>query len=165
MTDNVKTIKPDLGLKPEAYAGIGEIFTKLLANEHILYMKLRKFHWNVTGMNFFSLHNAFEMFYTALGQEIDATAEKIREYGHMAPGTLAEMLELASLSEQPGVNPDARTMVNDIVADMETMVRFLHKAIETVDDQYDDEAAEDYLTGLMHAYQKNAWMARAFIES
>ncbi|MFP4322959.1 MAG: Dps family protein [Anaerolineales bacterium] len=164
MADDVKTLQPDLGLNSDAYAGIVRVLSKLLANEHVMYMKLRKYHWNVTGMQFFQLHEAFEEFYTALSEEIDTTAEKIREYGHMAPGTLQEMIELSDMTEEPGVNPDARTMTMNLMADMEAMVRFLREAVEEVDEEYDDEAAEDYLTGLMHTYQKQAWMTRAFLE-
>jgi hypothetical protein len=31
----------------------------LLAEESILYTKLRNYHWNVTGVNFYSLHHSF----------------------------------------------------------------------------------------------------------
>lgn len=35
----------------------------LLADYHVYYQKLRNFHWNVLGENFFDLHNRFEEMY------------------------------------------------------------------------------------------------------
>ncbi|NJK86607.1 MAG: hypothetical protein HC906_12205 [Bacteroidales bacterium] len=33
---------------------------KLIASYHVFYQKLRNFHWNVTGQDFFDLHQHFE---------------------------------------------------------------------------------------------------------
>jgi len=61
---------------------------RLLADEHILYVKTRKYHWNVVGELFHSLHNLFEEQYTILADRIDAIAERIRALGPPAIGTL-----------------------------------------------------------------------------
>ena len=50
----------NVGVSPEAREVIVGKLTTLLADQMVLYAKLRKFHWNVTGENFFQLHEAFE---------------------------------------------------------------------------------------------------------
>ena len=157
------TLVPDLGLSHDATGAVVKILTTLLADENLLYMKLRKYHWNVIGPQFFQLHEAFEEQYDDLAEVIDETAERIRQYGELATGTLAEFAQDARLEEQPGVNPDARTMVANLVADHESMVRYLRSDIDTIDD-HDDEGAEDFLIGLLQKHQKMAWMLRAMIE-
>lgn len=164
MAQTAQTIHPDLGLDDSARMGIVNILRSLLADQHILYMKLRKYHWNVTGLQFHALHLTFEEQYTQLGIQIDETAEKVREYGAFPQGTFAEMIELSRLSETPGENPSARQMLSDLVADHETIIRALRHDIDVIDDDYDDVAAEDFLTGLLHSHQKSAWMLRATIE-
>ena len=36
----------------------------LLADSNALYLKTQNFHWNVTGPNFYALHNLFTTFVT-----------------------------------------------------------------------------------------------------
>lgn len=163
-TKTAKLIKPNMGLSDEARQGIVGLLSRTLANQHMLYMKLRKYHWNVTGPQFRSLHKIFEDMYDEIAVSIDETAEKIRAYGEYAPGTFAEFMEMADVSEEPGENPHARQMVADLVADQETMIRALYEQIDEADDTWEDDASEDFLTGLLHAHQKQAWMLRSFLE-
>lgn len=158
------TAHPDLGISAEASAGVVNILTTVLADEFTLYTKLRKYHWNVTGPEFFQLHEVFEVQYTALAEVIDDLAERIRSHGAPAIGTLAEFAQHARLSEQPGVVPEARQMVADIVADHEAMVRNLRSDIDTIDDEYDEVGAEDLLTGFLQVHQKMGWLLRSMLE-
>jgi starvation-inducible DNA-binding protein len=154
----------NMGLSAEAEQGVVKILCTLLADEFMLYTKLRKYHWNVTGPEFFSLHEVFEKQYTEVAEYVDVVAERIRSYGAIAPGTLEEFKQWARLSEQPGVNPDAHQMVMDIVNDHEALVRALREDIETIDDAYDDVGAEDLLTGMLQDHQKHAWMMRSLLQ-
>jgi starvation-inducible DNA-binding protein len=160
----LKTITPELGLSDKNRKGVVEIFKALLADEHVLYMRLRNYHWNVTGPQFRSLHELFEEQYTQLATVIDEAAERIRTYGVMAPGTMKEMAQLARLKEKPGEYPNARQMVKDLVADHETIVRCLRDDIEQVSKKYGDVGAEDFLTGLLQSHQEMAWMLRTILE-
>lgn len=162
MSDETNTQQPDLGLDAEAVEGVTHIFKTLLADEYVLYTKLRHFHWNVTGPHFRSLHLLFEEQYTALEATIDQTAERLRSYGPYAPGTMAQFLEMTRLQEQGGV-PSALEMVKELAEDHENMVRLLREDVDNADD-YDDDGAEDFLTGLLQAHQEQAWMLRSFIQ-
>jgi starvation-inducible DNA-binding protein len=161
-TENID-IRPDIGLDAETHNAVTGILATLLADEFVLYTKLRKYHWNVTGPAFHALHTMFEEQYEDLAEVIDDVAERLRAYGVKAPGTLAEFQEKTRLSEHPGENPTARNMVVDIVADHEALVRFLRQDIEAVD-EHDDDGAEDFLTGLLQKHQEHAWMLRAMLE-
>jgi starvation-inducible DNA-binding protein len=154
----------NVGLSSETEQGIVKILNTLLADEFVFYTKLRKYHWNVVGREFLALHEAFEKQYEEIAEYIDTVAERIRAYGVIAPGTLQEFQQLARLQEQPGVNPDARQMVMDVMQDHESLVRSLRADIETIDDEFDDDGAEDLLTGLLQAHQKHAWMMRALLQ-
>jgi starvation-inducible DNA-binding protein len=162
----VETTAPqlNLGLSEEARRGVADILKTLLADEMLLYVKLRNYHWNITGPQFIALHELFEEQYDALAEVIDDTAERIRQYGEMTPGTLEEFKKLARLTEQPGEYPDWRTMVANLVADHEALIRCLREDTDTIDDDYDDIASEDFLTGLLQQHQKMAWLLRAHLE-
>ena len=45
---------------------VAEQLSKLLAESYTLYLKTHKYHWNVTGPMFHSLHLLFEQQYTEL---------------------------------------------------------------------------------------------------
>ena len=49
-----------LGLDKEKTAKTVSELNILLADYHLYYQKLRNFHWNVIGKNFFDLHEKFE---------------------------------------------------------------------------------------------------------
>jgi starvation-inducible DNA-binding protein len=159
-----KATFPDIGLSADAFKGVVNVLRTVLADEHVLYIKLRKFHWNVTGPQFHSLHVTFEEQYTALALTIDEIAERIVQYGAEAPGTLTEFIDHARLSESPGEVPSAHDMVAAAVEDHQAMVRYLRDDIDKVGEEFEDVAAEDFLTGLLQVHQKQAWMLRALVE-
>ena len=155
---------PDLGLAVDAHKGVVKVLKTVLADEHVLYIKLRKYHWNVNGPQFHALHEMFEQQYTAIADVIDEVAERIVQYGAVAPGTLADFLEDARLSENPDETPDATTMVENSVSDHEALIRYLRDDVDTVGEKYEDIGSEDFLTGLLQQHQQYAWMLRAMLQ-
>jgi starvation-inducible DNA-binding protein len=82
--------------------------------------------------------------------------------GGMAAGSLEEYLKLTRLKEEPGRQYDARGMIEALLADHETLIRSLRKDLET-SSEHGDEGTTDFLTGLMQAHEKTAWMLRAYV--
>lgn len=154
----------DLGLNHKQRAALAALLNRLLADEFLLYAKLRKFHWNVTGPFFTTLHAFFEQQYDALEDVMDDTAELVRQFGHPALGTLAEFAQHARLKETPGVTPDARAMVAELAADHTALVRALREDIEAVDEDSDDPVTQDFLTQVMAQHQKFAWLTGALLD-
>src|SRR6185436_2799000 len=92
----------------------------LLADYQVLYMKLRAYHWTVTGPLFFGLHAKFEELYDDAAEKVDALAERLAARGSRPPLTLKEQLGLARLKEEAG-QPSANDMVRNIAADLGTL--------------------------------------------
>ena len=67
-TKTVKTVEktPDLGISRNQQQDVATILKIVLADEAIVYQKLRNYHWNVTGPHFFELHIALETLLTRL---------------------------------------------------------------------------------------------------
>ncbi len=165
MENTVKAsqIKPNIGLSDEQMEKASQILATLLADEVVLRTRLQNYHWNLTGPQFKALHELFEEQYTQLVPVIDEIAERVRQYGFMAPGTLTEFLALTRLQEHPGVYPGSRDMLQQLLDDQELVVRHLRDDVEEADD-LDDVSLEDFLTGLLQSHQTMAWMLRAFLE-
>jgi len=154
----------DIGLTEAQRDGVSRILGALLGDEYVLYTKTRNFHWNVVGPQFNDLHKFFEAQYEELDGFVDDVAERMRTLGRPAPGTLAELVRLARIAEQPGTFPPARDMIKTLLADHEAIVKSLRTDLETCASQHRDAGTSDFLTGLMERHEKMAWMLRAFLE-
>lgn len=165
-TNGAKTaeIERSKALTEKQQRGVVKFLKVLLATESVLYTRLRNYHWNVTGMDFYALHAAFEDQFNEIADMTDELAERIRQYGANAPGTMDEFIRKARLSEAPGVYPDARTMVTNLAADHEAIVRFLRADIETIGEKFEDIGAADLLTGHLQKHEKMAWMLRMYLD-
>ena len=158
-------MKVEIGLPGQSREAIGRILNALLADEHVLYVKTRNYHWNVVGPQFRTLHLMFEEQYKMLAETTDEVAERARALGVVAAGSMESFLDLARLHEDAGTPPEARTMVANLVHDHEAIIQQLRKDLETCDEQYDDQGTTDFLTGLMEMHEKQAWMLRAQLAS
>lgn len=157
-------MNPNIGIEPKHREGVIGLLSPLLADEYVLYTKMRNYHWNVVGPQFNDLHKFFQEQYEALDDVVDEIAERATTLGGHAVGTLAEFVQLARLKEHPARYPDAREMLADLLADHEAIIRTLRRDAETADEQHHDLGTNDFLIGLMQQHEKMAWMVRAFLE-
>lgn len=156
-------MKPNIGLSSKSRDTVIELLARLLADEHVLYVKTRNFHWNVTGLDFGSLHALFESQYNGLAETIDEIAERLRSLGGTAPGSMKEFLKLARLDEQPGGKLPAEKMIAALLGDHEAVIRSLRADIKAAD-AAGDAGTNDFLVGLLEGHEKTAWMLRAHLE-
>ncbi len=154
----------DIGITTDNRTEIAGILSQLLADQHILYIKTRNYHWNVTGMHFQPLHELFEEQYDDLEEYIDDTAERIRSLGFFAPGSIDDFKKMARLMESDHVNGDDRTMLTNLLNDHETMIQILRNDQEEVFEKYQDAGTQDFLIGMMQGHEKMAWMLRAHLK-
>jgi starvation-inducible DNA-binding protein len=154
---------PNIDIADKERAAVVEILNRLLADEYVLYTKTRNYHWNVTGPQFNDLHRFFESQYEELDDFVDDVAERARQLGGRAFGSLAEFSKAARLTEQTGTAPSAKEMLTTLLADHEAIIRTLRSDITPVTDRYKDLGTSDFLTGLMEKHEKMAWMLRAFV--
>jgi len=153
----------DIGISEKNRQAIANDLQVLLADEVVLYNKTRNFHWIVEGMHFGQLHKLFEEQYETIADLTDDVAERIRKIGHYAVGNLADFLKLTHLVEHLGEGSADSDMIRALTEDHETIIRFVRNLIDTVDNKYGDAGTADFLTGLMEAHEKMAWMLRAHL--
>ena len=154
----------NIGLSEEQLKGSTTILTQLLANEFTLYVKTRKYHWNVVGPQFHDLHKFFETLYEELDEISDEVAERIRSLGKFAIGTLAEFSEHTKIKEESKQNPNQVDTIKNLLADHEQIIRELRLDITKVDQEYGDVGTADFLTAILEKHEKNAWMLRSMLE-
>ena len=157
-------MKPDLGITEKNLNEINDLLNHVLADGNVLYIKLRKFHWNLSGDNFMELHQLFEEQYDAVAEAIDEVAERISTLGGVAIGTTSEFAELSLLIESPGKIPTNQEMIKELVNDHETIVKSLRKFVDDTEEKFGDKGTSDFLTALMQAHEKMAWKLRKYFK-
>ncbi len=155
-------MSPNLGIDDKDRASVIEILNALLADEYVLYTKTRNYHWNVVGPQFNDLHKFFAEQYEAIDDFVDDVAERARTLGGYAIATLGEIVEAARLKEHRGQYPSANDMLENLLADHETLVRQLRADADAAAGKYHDAGTNDFLVGLMEEHEKMAWMLRSF---
>lgn len=156
--------KLNIGLTQEQRAGVIELLNRDLSDAYLLLIKTKKFHWDVVGPQFRSLHQMWEEQYQALTETIDQVAERIRTLGGYPVGTAEGFLKYGSIKEQSNNIPQATEMVAQLVDDHELVIRNLREHVDACSEQFHDEGTADFLTGLMEGHEQMAWMLRSFIE-
>ncbi|WP_287127820.1 Dps family protein [Candidatus Cyanaurora vandensis] len=156
--------KPNIGLSVEQRQGVVELLNHDLADAYLVLIKTKKYHWDVVGPQFRSLHKLWEEQYEALTENIDALAERVRTLGGYPIGTAKGFLEYASIKEHAGDVPTAYGMVANLLDDHEQVIRNLRDHVDQTSEEFGDEGTSDFLTGLMEQHEEIAWMLRSFIE-
>lgn len=152
-----------IGIKEENTAAVAAELSKMLADEFVLYTKTRNAHWNVEGVDFYTMHKFFEDQYELLDETMDDVAERIRSINHFAPASLKSYLQLTRLSELTREKNDSYGYIKELLNDHESIITNIRSKINLVANEYHDAGTSDFITGLMEVHEKMAWMLRAHL--
>jgi len=153
----------NIGIEEKDRKEIAAGLSRLLADTYTLYLKTHYYHWNVTGPTFETLHLMFERHYTELALAVDLIAERIRALGVQAPGTYTDFAKLSSIKDDASV-PDAKTMLRNILAAHEAVIRTA-RAVFPAAEKASDEPTADLLTQRLQLHEKTAWMLRSLLDA
>jgi starvation-inducible DNA-binding protein len=156
-------MKTSIGLSAEQLKTSTDILSTVLADEVTLYMKTRKFHWNVSGESFMELHKLFEHQYKEIEEIIDEVAERIGKLGSVTIGTMTQYIKMTRLKESPDEYPERLKMVEELLKDHETVIKALREDIDKCDES-GDAGTTDFLTGIMQAHETIAWTLRRYLK-
>jgi starvation-inducible DNA-binding protein len=156
-------MKPEIGITSKNLSKSINILSVVLADEMTLYVKTRKYHWNVCGESFMELHKLFQQQYTELEETIDLVAERISKLGGKTIGTMREFVERTRLKESPDKYPDQKSMMKDLMDDHESLIIELRKDIDSCADKSKDIGTIDFLTGILEQHETTAWVLRRYL--
>lgn len=134
---------------------------ELLANYSVHYQKLRNYHWNVKGSDFFDLHTEFENQYNEALQHIDDIAERIRIFGKTPLSTLRDYLEKSEIKETDSqISSDI--MIRELLGDYRTLLKLMFSVVE-VSVEHSDSGTEEMVKVFINRTEKHHWMLSAFL--
>ena len=156
-------MKANIGITEKNTQAVALRLNEILADEYVLYTKVRNYHWNVEGVNFMEMHKFYEDMYTGIDESIDEIAERVRMLGHYSQGRLKDFLKLTSLKEEDYTN-DQKKQLKNLLVDHETLIQALRKDIKAFGDKYKDDGNTDFVTYLMQQHEKWAWFIRSYLK-
>lgn len=149
-----------LGLDDKKTAKTVEELNILLADYHLYYQKLRNFHWNVIGKNFFDLHEKFEELYDDAKLKVDEIAERILTLRYQPVSNLSDYLKSSSVKESKSDLSDSQ-MIKTLLEDHGIILKQLRKVTE-VADKGGDEGTIDLIGAYIRELEKTSWMLDAW---
>lgn len=150
------------GINESKKSEIANGLSKLLAETYTLYLKTHKYHWNVKGPLFQTLHLMFETQYNDLAVAVDEIAERVRVLGVDAPGSYTEFNALGSVKDDPNTGVGQDLMIKNLLSDHEQVARTA-KEILPVLEGANDEGTNSLLGTRIEYHEKTAWMLNSMI--
>lgn len=141
-----------------------ELITKLnqlLANYQIFYMNVRGFHWNVTGPQFFVLHEKFEELYTDLLEKVDAIAERVLTLGGKPDHAFSTYIQNSIIKETTNINDGAECVLYTVTG-YKTLIEQQRVVLSLASDA-DDEGTLSLMSEYITEQEKLVWMMSAHL--
>ena len=156
-------MNPKIGISEINLLKSINLLSVVLSDEITLYIKTRKFHWNVAGESFMELHKLFETQYSELEIIIDEVAERISKLGGKTIGTMNEFTLLSRIVEHPNKYPVKKAMISELLSDHEILITELRKDINVCAQGSHDVGSADLLTGILQQHETIAWILRRYL--
>ncbi|WP_299216302.1 DNA starvation/stationary phase protection protein [uncultured Aquimarina sp.] len=132
----------------------------LLADYNLYYQKLRGFHWNILGKNFFDLHIKFEELYNDAKLKIDEIAERILTLQHHPVSQFAEYIKLSDIKEVTPLMKDIE-MVKELLGDHKKLLTQMRIILRHAEEA-GDEGTIDMVGVYIRELEKSSWMLNAW---
>lgn len=132
----------------------------LLSDYHMYYQKLRSFHWNILGKNFFDLHEQFENMYNDAQVKIDEIAERILTLRHHPVSKFSDYIKIATVQEESAMISDQK-MIETLLNDHKIILAQMSSVIDSAENA-GDEGTIDLVGAYIRELEKTSWMLNAW---
>jgi len=143
-------------LEPAAVEKIAAALNGCLADSFVSYMKIKNFHWHMSGPNFRDYHEMLDDHAEAVFGTIDQLAERVRKIGARTLTSYEEALRKTQLKEQTRSDLTPEEMIRELMNDNKAMAAGMRKAHSTCDDG-EDIASASLLEVFVDETEKRTW--------
>lgn len=143
-------------LEPADAAKIAKALNGCLADSFVSYMKIKNFHWHMSGPNFRDYHEMLDDHAAAVFGTIDVLAERVRKIGQRTLTSYAEALKTSQLAEQTRADLTPDEMIAELMEDNKAMAKGMREAHGVCDDAK-DVASASVLEVYIDETEKRTW--------
>ena len=150
-------------LSEAEFGTVSETLQRNLATTISLYLKFKKYHWDIRGRFFRDLHLAYDEFIEEIFPGIDEQAERLVALGGSPIAAPADIERYSVVKVPTETVRDARVQVSDLVDDLTRVGRGFRDDSQTVDEA-NDPATADMYNGYAQTVDKIRWMLQAMMD-
>ncbi|WP_291423917.1 Dps family protein [Deinococcus sp.] len=150
-------------LTEKEFGVVSETLQRNLATTISLYLKFKKFHWDIRGRFFRDLHLAYDEFIDMIFPAIDEQAERLVALGGSPVAAPADIARYSVVDVPVETVRDARSQVSALVEDLSRVGRGYRDDSKAVDDA-NDHATADMYNGYAATIDKIRWMLQAIMD-
>lgn len=133
---------------------------QLQADAHSLFVAFHDYHWNVQGLQFFSIHEYTEKEYDELAELYDEMAERAIQIGGKAITKADDLLKIA---KAPRISKENYTAI-EVIEALKVAFEYLlaeFKKLEEVAQKADDNTTVTIAQENYAKLEKKIWMLKA----
>lgn len=150
-------------LNEEEFGTVAETLQRNLATTISLYLKFKKYHWDIRGRFFRDLHPAYDEFIDMIFPSIDEQAERLVALGGSPVAAPADLERYSVVVVPKETVRDARTQVADLVSDLSRVGKGYRDDSQTVEEA-NDMATTDMYNAYALTIDKIRWMLQAMMD-
>jgi starvation-inducible DNA-binding protein len=146
---------------PAAKTAVVATLQREQANALVLYLNIKKYHWNTFGPLFRDIHLFLDEYADLAVAGVDEFAERAFMIDGKSLGDSADYLPASTIKASRG-DLSMRGMIEELVANADTIIAEMHRDAETATNAGDIGTADLY-TRLVQEHQKKRWFAKEIL--
>lgn len=150
-------------LTEKEFGVVSETLQRNISTTICLYLKFKKYHWDIRGRFFRDLHPAYDEFIDMIFPGIDEMAERLVALGGSPADAPADLERYSIVKVPTDTVRDARSQVADLVSDLTRVGKGYRDDSKTVDEA-NDPATADIYNGNAATIDKIRWMLQAMMD-
>ncbi len=131
------------------------------ANALVLYLNIKKYHWNTFGPLFRDIHLFLDEYADLVVNQVDEFAERAFMIDGKSLGDPADYLPASTITASRG-DLTLRGMIEELIANADTIIAEMHRDAERATNAGDIGTADLY-TRLVQEHQKKRWFAKEIL--
>jgi len=133
---------------------------QIQADAHALFVKFHDYHWNVKGIQFFSVHEYTQKAYEDMAEIFDDVAERAIQLGGKALTTPEEINKIAHPKPAGKSSYTPNEVLTGVLAEYEHLLGEFKK-LEEVADEAKDSTTVNIAQDKIAEYEKAIWMLKS----
>lgn len=143
-------------LTAAATRDISAAMNAILADVFALYLKIKNFHWHLSGPHFRDYHLLFDEQAEQVFAMTDAAAERVRKIGGRTLTSIGHVARLQRIADNDAAHVEASDMLAELCEDNRSLTRRLREAHD-VCDEYGDVATASLIEVWIDEAERRTW--------
>jgi starvation-inducible DNA-binding protein len=143
-------------LKPDEVKAVVEAVNPLIADSLALFVKVKNFHWHLSGPHFRDYHLLFDEQAEAIMGSLDELAERVRRIGGTTIRSVSHISELQTIQDDNDEFVSSDRMIHRLLDDNRQIAEAQRAAIEVCEDNRDTPTA-NLLQEILNETEKRIW--------